>query len=57
MIPEEQALELSKEAIKQMFAPVQEIVLRVAGGAASEIGLMARDNLRAWRFKKRSSSL
>lgn len=51
MTPEEQALELGKEFIKQTLAPVQEIVLRIAGGAASEIGLMARDSLRAWRFK------
>lgn len=54
MTPEEQALELGKEMIKQTFAPVQEIILRVAGSAATEIGLMAGDSLRAWRFKRAS---
>ena len=52
MTPEEQALEISKEVVKQFFEPVQEIVRRIAGPAATEVGLMWGDALRAWRAKR-----
>jgi Abortive infection alpha len=52
MTPEEYALEVGKEAIKQAFQPVQEIVRQVAGPAATEVGLMWGDALRAWRAKR-----
>jgi hypothetical protein len=52
MTQEEQALELAKEAVKQAFQPLQEIVRRVAGPAATEVGLMWGDALRAWRAKR-----
>jgi hypothetical protein len=52
MTPEECALELGKEAVKQAFQPVQEIVRQVAGPAATEVGLMWGDALRAWRAKR-----
>jgi hypothetical protein len=52
MTSEEYALELGKEAVKQAFQPVQEIVTQVAGPAATEVGLMWGDALRAWRLKR-----
>jgi hypothetical protein len=52
MTPEEQALEIAKEAVKQAFLPVQEIVRRVAGPSATEVGLMWGDAVRVWRLKR-----
>lgn len=52
MTPEEQALEISKEVVKQFLEPVQEIVRRIAGPAATEVGLMWGDAVRAWRAKR-----
>jgi len=52
MTPEEQALELGKEGVKQVFQPVQDIVRRIAGPAATEVGLMWEDSLRAWRLRR-----
>lgn len=52
MTPEEQALEISKEVVKQCFEPMQEIVRRIAGPAATEVGLMWGDAVRAWRAKR-----
>jgi hypothetical protein len=52
MTAEEQALELGKEAVKQAFQPVQDIVTRVAGPAATEVGLMLGDALRVWRLRR-----
>ena len=52
MTSEEYALELGKEAVKQAFQPVQEIVRQVARPAATEVGLMWGDALRAWRAKR-----
>lgn len=52
MTPEEQALEISKEVVKQFVEPVQEIVRRIAGPAATEVGLMWGDAVRAWRAKR-----
>jgi hypothetical protein len=44
--------EVAKEAVKQTLAPVQEIVREVSGPAATEVGLMLGDSLRAWRLKR-----
>ncbi len=52
MTTEEYVLEVGKEAVKQAFQPVQEIVRQVAGPAATEVGLMWGDALRAWRAKR-----
>lgn len=53
MTPEE--LELAKEGIKesvkQALAPVQDIVRRVGGPAATEVGLILEDYFRFWRLK------
>lgn len=51
MTPEEQAIEIAKETVKQVLLPVQEIVRQVAGPSAAEVGLMFGDAVRAWRFK------
>jgi hypothetical protein len=53
MISEDElAKEGLKETVKQMFAPVQDIVRRVSGPAATEIGLMLGDHFRVWRLKR-----
>ena len=46
------AKEMSKELVKQTLAPVQEIVRELSGPAATEVGLMLGDALRAWRVKR-----
>jgi len=37
--PEQQGIELAKEAVKQLFAPVQDLLQRLLGPAAAEVGL------------------
>lgn len=49
---DQQAIELAKEGIKQVFAPVQDIVQRLLGPAATEIGLSFADSARVWRFER-----
>jgi hypothetical protein len=46
------AKEISKELVKQALAPVQEIVRKLSGPAATEVGLMFGDTLRVWRLKR-----
>ena len=46
------AKEMSKELVKQALAPVQEIVRELSGPAATEVGLMLGDAVRAWRVKQ-----
>ena len=50
--PEEQGIELAKEALKQLFAPVQDLMQRLLGPAATEVGLSFGDSARVWRFKR-----
>jgi Abortive infection alpha len=54
MTPDEMELakEGLKESVKQTFAPVQDIMLKVSGPAATEIGLMLGDYFRVWRLKR-----
>jgi Abortive infection alpha len=46
------AKEMSTELVKQTLAPVQEIVRKVSGPAATEVGLMFGDAVRVWRLKR-----
>jgi hypothetical protein len=48
---EEQALELAKEGVKQFFAPVQDVIVRLLGPSATEVGLMWGDVFRVRRLK------
>jgi hypothetical protein len=54
MTPDEMELTKDglKESVKQMFAPVHDIVRQVSGDAATEIGLMLGDYVRLWRLKR-----
>jgi hypothetical protein len=49
---EEQDLELAKEGVKQLLEPVTDIMKRLLGPAANEIGLAWGDSLRLWRLKR-----
>ena len=50
---DQQAIELAKEGIKQVFAPVQDIERkRSLGPAATEIGSSFADWARVWRFER-----
>src|ERR1035438_2714716 len=53
MTPDEMELakEGLKESVKQMFAPVQDIMRQLTGPAATEVGLMWGDACRAWRVR------
>ena len=50
--PEQQGIELAKEAVKQLFAPVQDLMQRLLGPAATEVGLTFADSARVWRMKR-----
>jgi Abortive infection alpha len=50
--PEQQGMELAKEGVKQLFAPVQDLMQRLLGPAATEVGLSFADSARVWRFKR-----
>jgi abortive infection alpha-like protein len=50
--PEQQGIELAKEAVKQLFAPVQDLMQRLLGPAAAEVGLSFADSARIWRIKR-----
>ena len=56
MIPttpeEEAALELSKEGVKNLLDPVKDLLQRLLGPAATEIGLGWGDSFRVWRLKR-----
>jgi Abortive infection alpha len=50
--PEEEGLEITKEAVKQAMAPVQKLLLGLLGPAATEIGLGLADSARLWRMRR-----
>ena len=52
MNEEEQGLELAKEGVKQLLEPVTDIIKRLFGPAAAEIGLAWGDSFRLWRLKR-----
>jgi Abortive infection alpha len=41
-----------KEGMKQVFAPFADLISRLLGEAASEIGLGLRDSVKVWRLKR-----
>jgi hypothetical protein len=45
-------LELAKEGVKEALEPVQNLVKRLFGPAADEIGLSFADSARVWRMKR-----
>jgi hypothetical protein len=49
---EEQALELAKEGVKNLLEPVKDLLQRLLGPAATEIGLGWGDSFRVWRLKR-----
>src|SRR6266852_1102029 len=49
---EEQAMELAKEGVKNLLEPVKDLVQRLLGPAATEIGLSCGDSFRVWRLKR-----
>ena len=49
---EQQSIELAKEAVKQLFGPVQDLMQRLLGPAATEVGLSFADSARVWRIKR-----
>ena len=52
MTPEEQALELAKEAVRKTLEPVTDTLKALLGPAAEEIGLAWGDSFRVWRLKR-----
>jgi hypothetical protein len=49
---EQQAAELAKEGVKQLLEPVKDVMRRLLGPAATEIGLAWGDSFRVWRLKR-----
>jgi hypothetical protein len=49
---EEQGLELAKEGVKELLAPVTDILRQLLGSAATEVGLSFGDSARVWRLKR-----
>jgi len=49
---DQQGIELGKEAVKQLFAPVQDLIQRLLGPAATEVGLSFAESARVWRIKR-----
>ena len=50
--PEDEARELSKEAVKTLLSPVTDVVKQLLGPAATEIGLSWGESFRVWRLKR-----
>jgi abortive infection alpha-like protein len=48
----DQGLELAKEAVKDLLAPVTDVVKQLLGPAATEIGLSLGESVRVWRLKR-----
>jgi len=48
----DQGLELAKEAVKDILAPVTDVVNQLLGPAATEIGLSLGESVRVWRLKR-----
>jgi hypothetical protein len=49
---EEQGLELAKEGVKDLLAPVTDILRDLLGPASKEIGLGLGDSFRVWRLRR-----
>jgi Abortive infection alpha len=49
---EEAALELAKEGVTNLLEPVKDLLQRLLGPAATEIGLGWGDSFRVWRLKR-----
>lgn len=52
MTPEEQALELGKKAIEEVFGPYKQLVQNLLGPATTQVGLSLGDQLALWRSKR-----
>ena len=52
MTPEEQALELAKKSIEQVFEPYKDLLHSLLGPATTQIGLTLGDQLAFWRSKR-----
>jgi hypothetical protein len=48
----DQGLELAKEAVKDLLAPVTDVMNKLFGPAATEIGLSWGEAFRVWRLKR-----
>ena len=52
MTEEEGAALAIKESVKQLFQPVQDLVQKLVGPAATEVGLAFGDSAKLWGFKR-----
>ena len=52
MADEENAAPAIKTGIEQMLLPLQKLVDKLLGPAATEVGLSLSDSLKVWRFKR-----
>lgn len=50
--PEEDGIELAKEGVKNLLAPVADTIRDLLGPSAKEIGLGWGDSFRVWRLKR-----
>ena len=50
--PEQLGIEVAKETVKQLAAPFQDLLQRLLGPAATEVGLSLADSARVWRLKR-----
>jgi hypothetical protein len=48
--PEQVGIEVAKEIVKQVAEPFQDVLKRLLGPAATEVGLSLADSARVWRF-------
>jgi hypothetical protein len=49
---QDQGLELAKEAVKELLAPVTDVMNQLLGPSATEIGLSWGESVRVWRLKR-----
>jgi hypothetical protein len=52
MSDEENAAIVIKTGIEQMFVPLHQLLDRLLGPAANEVGLTLGDSAKVWRFKR-----
>lgn len=57
MTDEDNAELVVREGMKQFFAPFSDLLTRLLGEAASEVGLGFRDSVKVWRFKRQTRLL
>ena len=57
MSDEENAALVIKTGIEQVFLPLQQLVDKLLGPAATEIGLSLGDSVKVWRFKRQNRLL